>query len=292
MTMGSHSKIEWTDATWNPLRGCIKVSPGCKHCYAEIFAERFRGVTGHPYEHGFDLRLVPEKLLEPLRWTTPRMVFVNSMSDLFQDGVPDEYIITVARAMVMAHWHTFQVLTKRAERMRDMLSDSLNFAAHARHIWWGVSVEDKRYGIPRIAQLRAVPVQVRFLSIEPLLEDLGQIDLTGIHWVIVGGESGTGARPMQQAWVESIRDQCVAGQIPFFFKQWGGFPKSKRGRSLNSRTYDERPACLSVPVPDTARRRALIEEMEHTVAHWRGYRGKTRIPLRAISSEGDARREH
>ena len=243
--MGSHSKIEWTDATWNPLRGCIKVSPGCKHCYAEIFAERFRGVTGHPYEHGFDLRLVPEKLLEPLCWTTPRMVFVNSMSDLFQDGVPDEYIITVARVMVMAHWHTFQVLTKRAERMCDMLSDSLNFAAHARHIWWGVSVEDKRYGIPRIAQLRAVPVQVRFLSIEPLLEDLGQIDLTGIHWVIVGGESGTGARPMQQAWVESIRDQCVAVQIPFFFKQWGGFPKSKRGRSLNSRTYDEQPACQS-----------------------------------------------
>jgi three-Cys-motif partner protein len=274
MTMSSHSKIEWTDATWNPLRGCIKVSPGCKHCYAETFAERFRGVTGHPYEHGFDLRLVPEKLLEPLRWTMPRMVFVNSMSDLFQDGVPDEYIITVARVMVMANWHTFQVLTKRAERMRDMLSDRLNFAAHAHHIWWGVSVEDKRYGMPRIAQLRAAPVEVRFLSIEPLLEGLGQIDLTGIHWVIVGGESGTGARPMQQAWVESIRDQCGAVHVPFFFKQWGGFPKRKRGRVLNGRTYDERPANLSMPIPTPARRRALIEEMEHTVAYWRGIVGK------------------
>jgi protein gp37 len=149
------------------------------------------------------------------------MVFVNSMSDLFQDDVPDEYIVTVARVMALAHWHTFQVLTKRAERMRDMLHDRLLFVAHAPHLV-GVSVEDKRYGMPRIAQLRATQVLVRFLSVEPLLEDLGQIDLTGIHWVIVGGESGPGARRIEQAWVESIRDQCVAAQVPFFFKQWGG----------------------------------------------------------------------
>jgi protein gp37 len=273
--MGSHSKIEWTNATWNPLRGCTKVSPGCKYCYAETFAERFRGVAGHPYEQGFDLRLVPEKLTAPLRWPTPRMVFVNSMSDLFQDDVPDEYIVTVARVMALAHWHTFQVLTKRAERMRDMLHDCLLFVAHAPNIWWAVSVEDKRYGMPRIAQLRATPVLVRFLSIEPLLEDLGQIDLTGIHWVIVGGESGPGARPIEQAWVESIRDQCVAAQVPFFFKQWGGFPKKKTGRLLNGRTYDEQPAGLFVAVPERARRRALVEAMEHNVAHWRGIAGKS-----------------
>jgi three-Cys-motif partner protein len=272
--MGSHSKIEWTDATWNPLRGCSKISPGCKHCYAETFAERFRGVAGHPYEQGFDLRLVPEKLTEPLCWTTPRMVFVNSMSDLFQDGVPDEYIITVARVMAMAHWHTFQVLTKRAERMRAMLHDPLLFVAHAPHIWWGVSVEDKHFGIPRIAQLRATSVRVRFLSIEPLLEDLGQLDLTGIQWVIVGGESGPGARPLEQAWVESLRDQCVAARVPFFFKQWGGFPKKQTGRFLNGRTYDERPVGLHVAVPERARRRALVEEMEHTVAHWSSVVGK------------------
>src|SRR2546425_4288886 len=172
--MAERSSIEWTDATWNPVRGCTKVSPGCKYCYAEAFAERFRGVPGHPYAQGFDLRLVPEKLSEPLAWTTPRRVFVNSMSDLFQDEIPDEYIITVARVMAMATWHTFQVLTKRPQRMRALLSNALLFAARAPHIWWGVSVEDKLYGVPRIAQLRAAPAQVRFLSIEPLLEDLGQ----------------------------------------------------------------------------------------------------------------------
>src|SRR5438445_549977 len=188
--MSLQSKIEWTDATWNPVRGCTKISPGCKNCYAETFAERFRGVKGHPYEQGFDLRLVPGKLAEPLKWKKRRMIFVNSMSDLFQESVPDQYITEVARMMKRANWHIFQVLTKRSERMRDLLCGPLGFVSSCDHIWWGVSVEDRRYGLPRIAHLQSAPAKVRFLSIEPLLEDLGYFDLTGIHWVIVGGESG------------------------------------------------------------------------------------------------------
>jgi protein gp37 len=220
--MGEHSKIEWTETTWNPVRGCTKISPGCKHCYAETFAERFRDVAGHPYEHGFDPRLIPSKLLEPFRWSAAHTVFVNSMSDLFQDPVPEAYIEAVASVMLAANWHTYQVLTKRAERMAELLAGRLRAAAAAPHIWWGVSVENRRHGIPRIDHLRRAPARTRFLSIEPLLEDLGQIDLTGIHWVIVGGESGPGARPMHNKWVESIRAQCAAAGLPFFFKQWGG----------------------------------------------------------------------
>jgi protein gp37 len=239
--MAEHSKIEWTDATWNPVRGCTKISPGCAHCYAERFAERFRGVPGHPFEQGFDLRLVPQKLEEPLRWKKPKRVFVNSVSDLFHDGVPDDYIVAVANVMVRADWHTYQILTKRSSRMRDLLKSRLQFAAAKPHIWWGVSVEDKKYGLPRIAQLRSAPAAVRFLSIEPLLEDLGPFNLNGIHWVIVGGESGIGARPMERKWVVSIRRQCRAEGIPFFFKQWGGVRKSQAGRTLDGRTYDEMP---------------------------------------------------
>src|ERR1700686_5373876 len=239
--MSDHSKIEWTDTTWNPLRGCTKISPGCKHCYAETFAERFRGVKGHPYEQGFDLRLVPEKLPEPFRWSGPRTVFVNSMSDLFQPEVPDAYIEDVVRVMVEANWHTYQVLTKRSERLRDLLSTRLRFAASERHIWWGVSVEDKKYGLPRIEHLRAAPAEVKFLSIEPLLEDLGDFDISGIDWAIVGGESGPGARPMEKAWVERILKLCKEQRVAFFFKQWGGVQKSKTGRLLNGRTHDEMP---------------------------------------------------
>jgi protein gp37 len=245
--MAEHSAIEWTDATWNPIRGCTKISPGCTHCYAETFAERFRGVPGHPYEQGFDLRLVPEKLAEPLRWKMPKMVFVNSMSDLFHKDVPDDYVVNVARVMQTANWHTYQVLTKRSERMRDMLCTTLADAAGRDHIWWGVSVEDRQHGLARIDHLRAAPAMVRFLSIEPLLEDLGTIDLAGIHWVIVGGESGHGARPMEKAWALSIRDQCRAAGVPFFFKQWGGVHKSKAGRLLDGRTYDEVPQRIAVP---------------------------------------------
>jgi protein gp37 len=244
--MSDKSKIEWTDATWNPVRGCTKISPGCKHCYAEVFAERFRGVPGHPYERGFDLRLVPEKLEEPLKWKSPRLVFVNSMSDLFHPGVPDDYIVRVAEVMSAADWHTFQVLTKRSDRMRDLLNSKLQFAAHCGHIWWGVSVENRKHGLPRIEHLRAADVTMRFLSIEPLLEELGRVNLSGIHWVIVGGESGHGARPMQKEWVVSVRKQCHEARVPFFFKQWGGVQKSRFGRELDGRTYDQMPAVFTL----------------------------------------------
>jgi len=239
--MSLASAIEWTDATWNPVRGCTKISPGCKHCYAETFAERFRGVKGHPYEQGFDLRLVPEKVAEPLRWRAPKMIFVNSMSDLFHDAVPDEYIEAVAKVMVAANWHTYQVLTKRSKRLQQLLNSRLKFAAEQAHIWWGVSVEDQSYGVPRIAYLQAADAAVRFLSVEPLLEDVGKLNLTGINWVIVGGESGPGARPMEKDWVLSLKDQCHEASVPFFFKQWGGVRKSAAGRKLNGRTYDEFP---------------------------------------------------
>jgi protein gp37 len=246
--MSQNSSIEWTDATWNPVRGCTKISPGCKHCYAETFAERFRGVKGHPYEQGFDLRLVPEKLAEPLRWRTSKMIFVNSMSDLFHDAVPDNYIVAVAQVMVTAKWHTYQVLTKRSERLRNLLNTKLRFAAEQRHIWWGVSVEDKKYGLPRIEDLRNANAEVRFLSVEPLLEDLGKLDLRGIDWMIVGGESGAGARPMKKEWVLPLRDQCKPSGVPFFFKQWGGVRKKKAGRRLDGRTYDEFPSRVRHPI--------------------------------------------
>ncbi len=239
--MSEHSSIEWTDATWNPVRGCTKISPGCKHCYAETFAERFRGVLGHPYEQGFDLRLVLDKLEEPLRWRMPRRIFVNSMSDLFHEHVPDSYVQQVARVMEKASWHTYQVLTKRADRMRGLLETKLHSVAGAAHIWWGVSVEDRKHGLPRVSQLRAAPARVRFLSIEPLLEDLGPFVLDGISWVIVGGESGQGSRPMLPRWVRSIRAQCRGARIPFFFKQWGGRQKHRTGRLLDGRTWDEMP---------------------------------------------------
>ena len=246
--MAIYSKIEWTDTTWNPVRGCTKISPGCKNCYAERFAERFRGVKGHPFENGFDLRLIPEKLAEPLRWGQPRMVFVNSMSDLFHEDVPVSFISKVAATMHVAKWHTYQVLTKRTARLRELLSGPMREIAREPYIWWGVSVEDRKYGFPRIADLQATPAAVRFLSIEPLLEDLGQLPLEGIAWVIVGGESGPGARPMNESWVLSIREQCEQANVPFFFKQWGGVRKKARGRTLLGRTHDEFPARMQHPI--------------------------------------------
>jgi protein gp37 len=257
--MSANSSIEWTDATWNPVRGCTKISPGCAHCYAETFAERFRNVAGHPYEQGFDLRLVPEKLGEPLRWASSRMIFVNSMSDLFHEDVPDDFIFDVARVMELATWHTFQVLTKRSDRLRDLLRGSLRFAANLPHVWWGVSVENQRHGLPRIDNLRSAPVAVRFLSIEPLLEDLGTLNLKGISWVIVGGESGAGARPMEPEWVLSIRDQCRAADVPFFFKQWGGVRKKQAGRTLAGQTHDALPERVTAPVPSQRLRLNLID---------------------------------
>jgi protein gp37 len=268
--MSDRSKIEWTDATWNPVRGCTKISPGCKHCYAETFAERFRSVPGHPYEQGFDLRLVPEKLTEPLKWAKSRMVFVNSMSDLFHEGVSDDYIEACAKVMVAANWHTFQVLTKRSERLRDLLQTRLQFAADHEHIWWGVSVENRKHGLPRIDHLRAARPKVPFLSIEPLLEDLGPLDLAGIRWVIVGGESGPGARPLHRDWVLTIRDQCRHAKVSFFFKQWGGVQKSKTGREICGRTYDDFPAHLPSDPPSKIARLALLESLEPQAAHFVG----------------------
>ncbi len=260
--MSNNSRIEWTDATWNPIRGCTKISPGCAHCYAETFAERFRGVPGHPYEQGFDLKPIPGKLAEPLRWRVPKMVFVNSMSDLFHRDVPVEYIERVVHVMQLADWHTYQVLTKRSDRMRDLLRTRLERAATAEQIWWGVSVENRRDGLPRIDHLREAPARTRFLSVEPLLEDLGTIDLSGIHWVIVGGESGAGARPMRAEWVMSIRDQCKDAGIPFFFKQWGGTRKSKTGRMLEGRTHDDRPEQPARPVLEDPARKQLLARAE------------------------------
>lgn len=260
--MSLDSAIEWTDATWNPVRGCTKISDGCKHCYAETFAERFRGVKNHPYEQGFDLRLVPEKLVDPLRWRNPKMIFVNSMSDLFHEDLPEEYVIAVAKVMVAANWHTYQVLTKRSDRLEKLLSGSLGFAADAKHIWWGVSVENQKYGLPRIEHLRNSRAAVRFLSVEPLLEDLEKFNLSGIHWVIVGGESGPGARPMQKEWVVSVRDQCQSAGVPFFFKQWGGTRKKAAGRQLDGRTYDEFPQRIHHPVLAAGECLALASEFE------------------------------
>jgi protein gp37 len=239
--MSGKSTIEWTDATWNPVRGCTKISAGCKHCYAKTFADRFVGVPGHPYELGFEVRTVPDKLSDPLTWKRSRKIFVNSMSDLFHPDIPDEYIVSVAQVMMQADWHTYQVLTKRSERMSELLNTKLAFAASTRHIWWGVSVENKRDGKPRIAHLRRAKACIRFLSVEPLLEDLGTLDLSGISWVIVGGESGAGARPMREEWVRTVKQQCQTAKVAFFFKQWGGVRKKEAGRTLDGITYDELP---------------------------------------------------
>jgi protein gp37 len=255
--VSDRSRIEWTDATWNPVRGCTKVSPGCKHCYAETLAERFRDVAGHPFEQGFDLRLVPEKLTEPFQWATPRMVFVNSMSDVFHEDIPDEYVCSIADVMLTARWHTYQLLTKRAARLQALLSLRLSKAARAPHIWWGVSVEDRKYGVPRIELLRASNAAVKFLSIEPLLEDLGAIDLSGINWIIVGGESGPGARPMDPAWVRSLRDQARLAGVPFFFKQWGGVHKAEAGRMLDGQLHSAFPTRPPTVVPARGERLRL-----------------------------------
>ncbi len=260
--MATKTKIEWTDATWNPVRGCTKISPGCKHCYAEAFAERFRGVEGHPYERGFDLRLVPEKLLEPFMWTKSSMVFVNSMSDLFHENVPDEYIVRVVRVMMEARWHIYQVLTKRSERLMKMLNNTLRFAASSQHIWWGVSVEDKKHGKPRIEHIRQSKAEIKFLSIEPLLEDLEFVDLSDIDWVIVGGESGPGARPMEEQWVRNLLRDCRHFEVPFFFKQWGGVQKKKAGRKLEGQTYDEFPFTTGEIIPNRAVRQELASKLE------------------------------
>ncbi|MEX0750975.1 MAG: phage Gp37/Gp68 family protein [Dehalococcoidia bacterium] len=240
--MSTLSSIEWTDATWNPVTGCTKVSPGCAHCYAETFAERFRGVPNHPYEQGFDLRIWEERLSLPLEWKRPKMIFVNSMSDLFHERVPDEFIKEVFDVMAEASWHIFQVLTKRPERAA-ALSSTLPWQPN---VWMGSSVENQRF-TTRIDALRSTDAHVRFLSCEPLLGPL-KLDLRGIDWVIVGGESGHGARPMRADWARGVRDQCQDQGVAFFFKQWGahdesGVRRAKKanGRILDGRKWDEMP---------------------------------------------------
>lgn len=238
--MADGSAIEWTDATWNPVTGCTKISRGCDHCYAERFSERFRGVPGHPFESGFDLTLRPERLTQPLGWKRPRMIFVNSMSDLFHKDVPTPFIDQVFDTMERAHWHVFQVLTKRSSLMSRYLKARYGNGVTPSNVWCGVSIEDSQ-ARGRIAHLRAAPASVRFLSLEPLLGPVGRLDLSGMEWVIVGGESGPGARPMYADWVREIRDQCLARGIAFFFKQWGGIRPKSGGRFLDNREWNEYP---------------------------------------------------
>jgi protein gp37 len=234
--MSEKSTIEWTDSTWNPVTGCTKISPGCKHCYAETFAERWRGIPGHPYEQGFDLRLWPDRLGIPLGWKKPRMIFVNSMSDLFHEDVPLSFIERVFQTMERASMHRFQVLTKRADRLADYFA----YLHWPPNVWMGVSIESADY-LWRADYLRRVKAAVHFLSLEPLLGPLPNLNLSGIDWVIVGGESGPKSRPMQPEWVFDIRDQCLDANVPFFFKQWGGVRKKRNGRMLEGRTWDEMP---------------------------------------------------
>jgi protein gp37 len=249
--MGNGTTIEWTDATWNPVTGCTKISPGCDHCYAERFSERFRGTPGHPFETGFDLTLRPERLQQPLHWRQPRMIFVNSMSDLFHKAIPRAFIGQVCDTMECADWHTFQVLTKRSSLMRDFLRHRYSSNRGPRHIWFGVSVEDGSRK-SRIRHLQEAPAGTRFLSIEPLIGPIGKLDLTGIDWVIVGGESGPGARPMRLEWVREIRDQCLANGVAFFFKQWGGLRPKSGGRKLDEEEWSQ--------FPDIARSCAVAAE--------------------------------
>jgi protein gp37 len=239
--MADGSAIEWTDATWNPVTGCDKITSGCDNCYAARFSERFRGVAGHPFETGFDLTLRPERLRQPLSWLRSRMIFVNSMSDLFHKRVPREYIDQVFNTMEQADWHTFQVLTKRSSLMRNYLKARYATRKAPAHIWLGVSVEDSR-ATARVQHLRAAPAAVRFLSVEPLIGAVGPLDLTGIHWVIAGGESGPKARPMNIEWAREIRDECRRQGVSFFFKQWGGFRPKSGGRELDGREWNEFPS--------------------------------------------------
>lgn len=243
--MTTVSKIEWTERTWNPTVGCTKVSPGCKNCYAEGMAARLQAMKTPGYEHGFELTMLPQRLQDPLKRKTSTTYFVNSMSDLFHEDVPFAYIDKVFEVIAQADQHTFQILTKRAARMAEYFQGKIA----PPNAWLGVSVEDRKYGVPRIDHLRTVNATIRFLSVEPLLEDVGELDLTDMHWVIVGGESGPKARPMKPEWVDTIREQCETAGVAFFFKQWGGWgadgkkrAKKHNGRELNGQTWDGMPA--------------------------------------------------
>lgn len=235
------SAIEWTEATWNPVTGCDEVSPGCAHCYAKTFAERWRGVPGHHYEQGFELRLWHERLEQPLHWRRPRLVFVNSMSDLFHEQIADDYIAEVFDVMARAHWHTFQILTKRHDRLAE-LAPSLTWPEN---VWMGVSIENRRF-VHRADRLREVGAAVRFISAEPLLGPLEGLELDGIHWLIAGGESGPRHRPVRIEWLRELRDACLDQGVAFFFKQWGGRSPKAGGRKLDGRTWDDVPQPLAL----------------------------------------------
>jgi protein gp37 len=238
--MADGSTIEWTNATWNPVTGCSKITPGCDNCYAQRFSERFRGVAGHPFETGFDLTLRPERLRQPFGWKRPRMIFVNSMSDLFHKQIPRAHIEAVFDTMEKTDWHIYQVLTKRSSLLQRFINERYRDCLAPAHMWFGVSVENEQ-ATSRIVHLQNARAGVRFLSIEPLLAPIGTLPLTNIHWVIVGGESGPGARPMKREWVIDIRDQCLTARVPFFFKQWGGRWPKARGRLLDEREWNQFP---------------------------------------------------
>jgi|SRR5579875_666401 len=245
--MPGRTAIEWTEATWNPVTGCSKVSPGCAHCYAEALAERFRGVPGHPYEQGFDLRLWPSRLQQPLAWRRPRIIFVNSMSDLFHESIPTEFIAEVFEVMERANWHVFQILTKRHERLLELAGD----LPWPSNVWMGVTIENRRF-VHRADALREVPAAIRFISAEPLLGPLEGLDLTGIDWVIAGGESGPRHRPVRAEWLRDLRDRCIAQGVAFFFKQWGGLRPKSGGRLLDGRTWNQFPKPKAVAGSGTA----------------------------------------
>lgn len=247
--MSTVSRIEWTEQTWNPTTGCTKISPGCKHCYAETMAHRLQAMGVSGYANGFKLSILPERLVEPLNRRKPTTYFVNSMSDLFHNDIPFEFLDQVFDVIKRTPQHTYQILTKRAARMRKYFVPGERLLPG--NVWLGVSVENRKYGLPRIDELREIEASIRFLSVEPLLEDLGELDLTGIHWVIVGGESGPKARPMKPEWVSAIKEQCEQAGVAFFFKQWGGWgadgkkrPKKENGRVFAGRTWDQMPAVL------------------------------------------------
>jgi protein gp37 len=240
--MADNSKIEWTEATWNPVTGCTQVSPGCAHCYAKTFAERWQGVPNHPYEQGFELRLWEHRLEQPLRWKKPRVIFVNSMSDLFHEQIPLDFVRKVFDVMVRANHHTFQILTKRDVRLAELAPD----LPWPPNIWMGVSIENRRF-VHRADRLRLVPAAIRFISAEPLLGPLDSLDLDGIHWLIAGGESGSQHRPVKAEWLRSLQEKCQQKSVPFFFKQWGGRTSKSGGRTLDGRLWDEMPSSPVCP---------------------------------------------
>jgi protein gp37 len=238
--MTRHTQIEWTDATWNPTTGCTKISPGCDNCYAERIAERFRGVVGHSYEGGFDLTLRPERLSQPLKWKSSKMIFVNSMSDLFHKAVPQNFIDKIFEIMEQADWHVFQILTKRSSKLQSYVNRRYSRAGAPAHIWMGVSIEDGNR-LSRLQHLRGTNAPIKFLSLEPLIGRIGHLDLRGISWVIAGGESGSRHRPVDPEWVREIRDQCNASGTAFFFKQWGGKNPKSGGRELDGIEWNQYP---------------------------------------------------